>query len=147
MSWFGDWRKKRAARTRAERKAARKKRRDDCFDCGECGCEGCDCLSFMTAMLLLRTFLGLFRASAVDPHTPRPATPGARLAARAVRSYQVNVSVRRGRPVCNLTPSCSRYALRTLSSRGLLRGGVLVVRRLRACGRAGAERRAAGALR
>lgn len=143
MSWFGDRRRRRAAMTPAQRKAVRKERRDNCVDCGDCGCTGCDLFSLMTLTLLLRTVLGLFRASAVDPHTRRPATPGARVAARAVRSYQVNVSARRARPVCHLTPSCSRYALQALSTRGLVRGGVLVVRRLRACGRAGTAQRAA----
>lgn len=50
-----------------------------------------------------------------------------------VRSYQVNVSAPRSTPVCNLAPSCSRYGLQVLSRHGILRGGLLIVRRLRVC--------------
>lgn len=123
----------RGSRARGVGGSRGKKSCTDRLDCADCGCGAFDCLSLMTVTVLLQALLGVFRASAVDPHTPRPAGAGARLASRVVRSYQLHVSARRAAPVCNLTPSCSRYGLEVLSSRGLLRGGVLVVRRLLAC--------------
>ncbi|MFW6775864.1 membrane protein insertion efficiency factor YidD [Nocardioides sp. CPCC 205120] len=122
---------------RRQRRERRKKRRDDCLDCGDCGCASLDCLSLMTVTVLLRVVLGALAPGAVDPHTPRPRSWGARAAARGVRSYQIHVSARRAAPVCNLSPSCSRYGLQALSAHGLLRGGVLVGRRLAACRAAG----------
>ncbi|MDF9717616.1 membrane protein insertion efficiency factor YidD [Nocardioides sp. ChNu-99] len=132
------WRRRRRHDpVRRQRRARRKKRRDDCIDCSDCGCTSLDCLSVMTVTVLLRTLLGAFAPGAVDPHTPPPRSWGARVAARGVRSYQLHVSPRRAAPVCNLTPSCSRYGLQALSAHGLVRGGVLVGRRLAACRAAG----------
>ncbi|WP_447643465.1 membrane protein insertion efficiency factor YidD [Nocardioides zeae] len=120
-------------RRRKRQQQARKKKSDNCSECGECSCDVFDCFTLLTFTVLLQAALGMFRASAVDPHTARPGSPGARLASRAVRSYQLNVSARRTAPVCNLSPSCSRYGLQAISAHGLLGGGVRVVRRLRAC--------------
>ncbi|MDT9593987.1 membrane protein insertion efficiency factor YidD [Nocardioides zeae] len=143
MSWFDELR----GRRRRDRGGGRgyraprqgKKRKGDGCDCGGDCCD-LDCFSFLALTTVLRALLGMFAPSAVDPHTLRPHSPGARLAARLVRSYQLNVSARRATPVCNLAPSCSRYALQVVSTHGLLRGGVLVARRLRECRAAGRTR-------
>ena len=114
----------------------------DCGDCGDvldCGDFGCDCLTLVGPSLVL-TLVGA-RGVAPDPYTAPPASWPARVASRLVRSYQLNVSARRG-PVCNLSPSCSRYGLQVLSRHGLLRGAWLIRQRLGECRRAGEERRA-----
>ncbi|MEO9322360.1 membrane protein insertion efficiency factor YidD [Nocardioides sp. C4-1] len=102
------------------------------------GCElpscGCDLMRLAPLLLLLRVVPGAFRASAVDPYVDPPAGRLARVAARLIRSYQLHVSVPRARPVCTMTPTCSRYGLQALSRHGLWTGGLLVVRRLRRCG-------------
>lgn len=125
---------------RRRRRRLRRRRDKDC-DLLDCGDIGCDCLTLIGPSMAL-TLVGVGRASAVDPHTARPATAPARWAARLVRSYQLNVSAHRA-PVCNLTPSCSRYGLQVLSEHGLLRSLPLVRRRLIACRKAGEARRAA----
>lgn len=117
----------------------RRSRRDDCCDVADLSCDLIDCLSLAMlghiALSAARICCGAFRSSAVDPHTdPHGA---ARLASRLVRSYQMNVSAKRDRPVCNLTPSCSRYGLRVLADEGLLRGLRLIRARTRECGRLG----------
>ncbi|WP_262347516.1 membrane protein insertion efficiency factor YidD [Nocardioides dongxiaopingii] len=117
---------------RAERRRRRKGGCDGLDACGECGCD----LFLLSPLLLARVLLGSFGATAVDPYVVRPARPGGRGAARLVRSYQLHVSARRARPVCRMTPTCSRYGLQALSAHGLLRGTWLIGRRLRRCGRA-----------
>ncbi|WP_139979704.1 membrane protein insertion efficiency factor YidD [Nocardioides litoris] len=114
----------------------RRRKKRDCADCGDLGLSSCDCSPFLLSplLLLLRVLPGAFRTSAVDPYVARPGGPLARVAARLVRSYQLNVSVPRARPVCSMTPTCSRYALQAFSRHGAWRGGLLVVRRLRRCG-------------
>lgn len=132
-SWAERRRDRRQRRRHETRRQRWKRRRDSACDRCECGCDVFDCFSFLSLMVIVRAFLGVFRASAVDPHTTVPRSPAGRLASRAVRSYQLNVSAHRSAPVCNLSPSCSRYGLRVLSSHGVLRGGVLIARRLREC--------------
>lgn len=107
----------------------RKRRGPDCGDCGDC-----DCSPFLLSswLVLLRVAVGAFSTAAVDPYT-RPGSAGGRLVSRLIRSYQLNVSVPRARPVCNLEPSCSRYGLRAIAGHGPLRGSALIVRRLRQC--------------
>lgn len=117
----------------------RRRRRDGCGDALDCGDVGCDCLTLLGPTLVL-TLVGAGRG-AVDPHTPPAASRPARVASRLVRSYQLNVSARRG-PVCNLSPSCSRYGLQVLSRDGLRRGARLILVRLAACRRAGRRHRA-----
>lgn len=129
--WWEQRRRKRRQQPRGRRALPAKRKRDRGPDCGDC-CDA-DCFSFLAVTVLLQALLGMFRAGAVDPHTVRPASVGARLASRAVRSYQVNVSAGRPEPVCNLSPSCSRYGLQAISAHGLLGGGLRVLRRLRAC--------------
>lgn len=126
-----------AYRRHRQRRAARaqqRRKRDwaDCVDCGDCG----DCSPFMLSplLLLLRVVPGAFAGSAVDPWTARPGSVMGRVVARLIRSYQLNVSVPRARSVCTMTPTCSRYGLQAVSAHGFLRGGLLVVRRLRRCG-------------
>lgn len=131
VRWWDQRRRKQRQHPRGKRARPGKKKRDCSPDCGDC-CDA-DCFSFLALTVLLQALLGMFRASAVDPHTARPSSAGARLASRAVRSYQVNVSAGRSQPVCNLTPSCSRYGLQAISAHGLLGGGIRVLRRLRAC--------------
>ncbi|MFB9315395.1 membrane protein insertion efficiency factor YidD [Nocardioides plantarum] len=117
---------------RAVRKQqGRKGRTEECVDCAACA----DCSPFMLSplLLLLRVVPGAFRADAVDPWVARPVGPLGRAAARLIRSYQVNVSVPRARPVCTMTPTCSRYGLQAVSRHGSWRGGVMVLRRLRRC--------------
>ena len=124
------------------RRQRRRRRGRDTFDCGDaldCGDIGCHCISLIGPGLAL-TLVGAGSVSA-DPHTPPPASRPARVASRLVRSYQLNVSARRG-PVCNLSPSCSRYGLQVLSRDGLLRGAWLIRARLAECRRAGQRRRA-----
>lgn len=111
----------------------RKRGGPDCGDCGDCDCSP---LLLSSWLVLVRVALGAFAASAVDPHT-RPGSAGGRIVSRLIRSYQVNVSVPRARPVCNLEPSCSRYGLRAVAGHGPLRGSVLILRRLGECRRAG----------
>lgn len=108
----------------------------DCADVGEC-CDSPCLLTTLNLALLWRWVAGAFAPSAVDPHTAPPRGRFGRLASRFVRSYQVNVSIPRGRAVCPMQPTCSRYALQALSRHGLLRGGRLVVGRLRSCSRPG----------
>ncbi|MDO9458221.1 membrane protein insertion efficiency factor YidD [Nocardioides sp.] len=119
---------------RARRRQEGRRKRDwaDCADCGDCG----DCSPFMLSplLLLVRVLPGAFRADAVDPWVARPGGVLGRVVARLIRSYQVNVSVPRSRPVCTMTPTCSRYGLQAVSRHGCWRGGLLVVRRLRRCG-------------
>ncbi len=111
----------------------RKGKRDgSCLDAGDCCTLPCDFLSLTSLAVALS---GARRPSSLDPHTSVPASAPARLAWRLVRSYQLGVSVPRGRPVCPLSPSCSRYALIALSRHGFRRGGILVVRRLARCAR------------
>ena len=126
--WFG----------RRRRRSRRRRGDADCLDVLDCGDVGCDCLSLIGPSMLL-TLVGVGWASAVDPHTARPVSVPARWASRLVRSYQLNISARRG-PVCNLSPSCSRYGLQVLSEQGLLGGLRLIRHRLIACREAGRAR-------
>lgn len=122
---------------RRRRREERRRKRDvlDCADCGDCG----DCSPFLLSLLVVtRVLPGAFRADAVDPWVVPPAGVLGRVGARLVRSYQLHVSARRARPVCPMTPTCSRYALQALSRYGAWRGGRLVVARLRRCGGEGA---------
>ncbi|MFV0459829.1 MAG: membrane protein insertion efficiency factor YidD [Actinomycetales bacterium] len=117
----------------------------DCGDAVEClDCvPGCNLAVLMLMpRLLLTVLVGACRASAVDPYV-HPHGAGAALAARLVRSYQVNVSARRARPVCNLSPSCSRYGLSVLGEHGVWTSTRLIWRRLRECRAAGRRARAA----
>ena len=111
---------------------SKKRRGDDgnCLDAGDCCLAPCDFLSLTSRVVRLS---GVQRPWSRDPLTIALASATARLAWRLVRSYQVGVSVPRGRPVCPMSPSCSRYALVALSRHGFLRGGALVVRRLVRC--------------
>lgn len=123
-------------RRREDRRLRRQARRNnrsskDCSpDCGDC-----DCSLLLSVTMVLKAFLGLFRPLTLAPGTALPSTPGARFATRLVRSYQVNVAAKRDRYVCHMTPSCSAYAMEAVARHGVLRGGVLTVRRLRRCGR------------
>lgn len=121
---------------RYSRRRQQRQRRDRC-GLGECAGTACECAPFLLSpLLLLRVVPGAFRADAVDPWTTRPDGRLARGGTRLVRSYQLHVSVPRARPVCPMTPTCSRYGLQALSRHGAWRGGRLVLRRLRRCGRA-----------
>jgi putative membrane protein insertion efficiency factor len=113
------------------RRDGRKRSGPDCGDCLECPCD----LFLIAPLALLRVVVGAFAPSAVDPYVAVPARRGGRAAARLIRSYQLHVSVPRARPVCPMTPTCSRYGLQAVSRHGLLRGGWLVVGRLRRCSR------------
>ncbi len=136
---MSEWKKPRRRRSRRRGKKDRHVA-DWCDlpDCDGLDCDGCACdLSLLLALpAAYRVVVGAFRVSAVDPYT-RPRTPGARVASRLVRSYQVNISARRSAPVCNLTPSCSRYGLQALSQHGPVRAAILIRRRLTACRLAG----------
>lgn len=113
-----------------------------------CGGEGCDVVPDCSWLVLLPTafsvLLGACRADAVDPYT-HPRTRFSAVGARLVRSYQINVSARRARPVCNLSPSCSRYGLQMLAEHGVIRAGLQTRRRIKQCGRVGRARRLAAA--
>jgi putative component of membrane protein insertase Oxa1/YidC/SpoIIIJ protein YidD len=127
------------SRYRHRRAAARQqgRRRSDLLDCADClSCADCSPFLLSPVLLLLRVVPGAFQDAAVDPWVARPGSLPARAAARLVRSYQLNVSAPRARPVCSMTPTCSRYALQALSRHGLWRGGLLVLGRLRRCGSA-----------
>lgn len=71
-----------------------------------------------------------FRATEAETS---PAPPVERCAVRAIRSYQVNVSARRARPVCRHQPSCSAYAIEAIQRHGIGAGGLLTWGRLRRC--------------
>lgn len=113
-----------------------RRRAGDAADCGS-GCGDCDCSPFLLSplLLLLRVLPGAFRAEAVDPWVVRPTGLLGRVAARLVRSYQLNVSVPRAHAVCSMTPTCSRYGLQALSRHGFWRGGLMTARRIRRCGK------------
>ena len=127
------------------------RKRDSCgcldgCDVAELGCDAIDCapdcsLLTLTAVLA-KVVIGAVRADAIDPFTS-PGGVASRIASRLVRSYQVNVSKPRGRAVCNLTPSCSRYGLQVLAEHGTWRGAALIRRRLRLCQLTGRARRRA----
>jgi putative membrane protein insertion efficiency factor len=55
-----------------------------------------------------------------------------RLAQHLIRGYQLLVAPVLG-PRCRYLPTCSQYASEALASHGLLRGGLLVLRRLGRC--------------
>ena len=58
-------------------------------------------------------------------------SPVARLAAGAIRGYQLLTS---GRPSpCRYEPTCSAYAVEALQRHGAMRGGALAARRLLRC--------------
>lgn len=58
-------------------------------------------------------------------------SPVARLAAGAIRGYQVLTA---GRPSpCRYEPTCSAYALEAIQLHGAMRGGALAARRLLRC--------------
>ncbi len=129
-----------------------RRKRDACdcgdpIECADLSCDGFDCAPDCSLLaltgLLAKVVIGAVRADAVDPYTsPRGVAP--RVASRLVRSYQVNISKPRGRAVCNLTPSCSRYGLQVLAEHGAWRGAGLIRRRLRQCRQAGQARRHGG---
>lgn len=54
------------------------------------------------------------------------------LAALTIRVYQWTVSPLLG-PACRFHPSCSQYALEAVLRFGVLRGGLLAVKRLARC--------------
>lgn len=114
--------------------------------CADVACDGCDlpgggCDCNLLALFALGVALAGLPRTAPDPHTALPPTWPGRLAARLVRSYQLNVSAGRARPVCNLSPSCSRYALNTLATTSPWTSLRLIRRRLRACSIEGRRRR------
>lgn len=49
-----------------------------------------------------------------------------------IRCYQIVVSPLFG-SVCRFAPSCSAYAIEAIKRHGLVRGGILAVRRLLRC--------------
>jgi putative membrane protein insertion efficiency factor len=49
-----------------------------------------------------------------------------------IRLYQILISPLLA-PTCRFAPSCSQYAIEAVKSRGILRGGVLALRRLGKC--------------
>ena len=125
-------------RRRRFRNRAGRRTRKGFSEAADCGCGDCDCSPFMLSplILLLRVLPGAFRADAVDPWVSRPEGLLGRVAARLIRSYQLNVSIPRAHAVCSMVPTCSRYGLQAVSRHGFLRGGLLTVRRLRRCGKA-----------
>lgn len=119
-------------RDRRNKRRSRKKR--DCAD-GACDVAECaDCSPFLLG-LVLATLAG-YRATPPVPEARRTSRPLLRL----IRSYQANVSAHRP-AVCNLTPTCSNFALQVLQQRG---PAALpeVRRRLRRCAETGRARRA-----
>ena len=61
-----------------------------------------------------------------------PATRPARIAAGAVRLYQLALSPLMP-PNCRHLPTCSEYAIEALRVHGVLRGGWLAARRIARC--------------
>jgi len=59
-------------------------------------------------------------------------TSFAELAVRSLRAYKRYVSPLLP-PVCRYYPTCSAYASQAIHRHGLLKGGVLAVRRLASC--------------
>lgn len=50
-----------------------------------------------------------------------------------VRFYQVCLSPLKMTPTCRFTPTCSQYAIEALRKHGLLKGGLLAVKRILRC--------------
>ncbi|MGO4341532.1 membrane protein insertion efficiency factor YidD [Pedococcus sp. 2YAF34] len=57
---------------------------------------------------------------------------GPRLVLAAIRTYQRDISPRRG-PCCRYSPTCSNYASRAIEVHGLRRGARMTVGRLLRC--------------
>jgi hypothetical protein len=127
-------------RQRSRDRARRRRDRDrrdgsDCCDTADCCSNGPGCDAFLTVLLLVRPLVAglLVPARSLARHGERPG----RLDLRgrllcAVRLYQLRVSA--ARPArCGLRPTCSAYATQALRRHGVLRGGRLVVARLRRC--------------
>jgi len=61
-------------------------------------------------------------------------SPFAAAAARIIRVYQSAISpVIGGRAACRFTPSCSEYTRIAIEKYGILRGGMMGVRRILRC--------------
>ncbi|MCM1294408.1 MAG: membrane protein insertion efficiency factor YidD [Muribaculaceae bacterium] len=57
-----------------------------------------------------------------------------RMAICAIRMYQTAISpVIGGRAACRFTPSCSEYTHTAIEKYGLLRGGIMGIRRILRC--------------
>lgn len=94
---------------------------------------GCCLAESLDGSCLLLTVLALpqLLVALVRPACYRGGVRGAALT--VIDLYQRNVSARRSRPVCRLTPSCSSYAAEAIARHGLPRGLRLAVRRLLRC--------------
>lgn len=65
---------------------------------------------------------------------PRARGPIGRSLVAAVRFYQKHVSSLKMVSTCRFSPTCSGYALESVSRHGALRGGVMSLARLCKCG-------------
>ncbi|MBC2711346.1 MAG: membrane protein insertion efficiency factor YidD [Desulfosarcina sp.] len=55
-----------------------------------------------------------------------------KLALLLIRLYQISISPVLG-PACRFVPTCSEYAYQAISSHGVLRGGLLAIKRILRC--------------
>ncbi len=108
-----------------------------CFTEGACcAFDALECMNLMTIWLLVRSMLSpRFLRSVTAGHPDRHVHARGRLAqamCAGVSYYRTRISPTRP-PCCNLTPSCSTYAVTAISRHGALRGGWLTLRRLARC--------------
>ena len=65
---------------------------------------------------------------------PNKPSLSARVAIRAIRFYQRNISpVIGGRCACRFTPSCSEYTITAIARYGAFRGGYMGIKRILRC--------------
>ena len=105
----------------------------DCGDCADCDCDCSPFLVFLPWLFVTKVLPGALRP--VTRLSDPPPGLAARGVARLIRSYQVNVSAHRTRPICRMQPHCSAYGMQALTRHGLLRGLRLTGARVRRCGK------------
>jgi putative membrane protein insertion efficiency factor len=96
----------------------------------ETGCCLAEAIGCGPQLLLLAPRMGAVLLAGPVPR--RPPASGSRAVA-LVRLYQERISVRRRRPCCRMTPSCSAYAVEALQTHGTARGLRLTAARLLRC--------------
>ncbi|WP_265447042.1 membrane protein insertion efficiency factor YidD [Flexivirga meconopsidis] len=106
---------------------------------GSCDCDICDAIDCCDLFTLWLPMVIVWRSLRALPATTpvQDGSLGQRIAIRLVGAYQLGVSARRASPVCRSVPNCSAYGIEALRRHGVLRGVVLIYRRLRRCSQGG----------